>query len=230
MTDSYHPALEAWLQGDLPFEALPTGIRQDEERLRQFLESTRSHAAAPPALKASVMREITSITPDWAAPPTARSSSPWNRLLAWLTTPRTVQFTPAMAMAGGAAIIALLLLLPDGVVPVPDRDDAMDSPPRSAALAASEQAVVTRFVFVAPGAGSVTLTGDWLDWNTDEVLLRELRDSGVWTVDVPVPPGVHEYSFVVDGTEWHPDPLASAQADDGFGRVNSVLLVSGAEV
>jgi hypothetical protein len=30
----------------------------------------------------------------------------------------------------------------------------------------------------------------------------------------------------VNGTEWLPDPRAVSQVDDGFGRVNSVVIVS----
>ncbi len=48
-------------------------------------------------------------------------------------------------------------------------------------------------------------------------------------MEVPVPPGVHEYSFVVNGTEWRPDPLANSQVDDGFGRTNSLVMVSASE-
>jgi 1,4-alpha-glucan branching enzyme len=47
---------------------------------------------------------------------------------------------------------------------------------------------------------------------------------GVWTILVPLPPGVHDYSFIVDGERWVPDPYAP-QVDDGFGGVNSRLTV-----
>jgi hypothetical protein len=47
---------------------------------------------------------------------------------------------------------------------------------------------------------------------------------GVWTIVVPLAPGVHDYSFIVDGEKWVPDPSAPAMAD-GFGGVNSRIAV-----
>ena len=86
--------------------------------------------------------------------------------------------------------------------------------------------VVTRFVFVAPQASSVHLTGEFLEWSEQGVALQDPRGTGVWTVDLPLDPGVYQYSFVVDGREWRPDPLAVSQVDDGFGRQNSVVIVT----
>jgi hypothetical protein len=42
---------------------------------------------------------------------------------------------------------------------------------------------------------------------------------------VALPPGVYQYTFIVDGARWQPDPLAVSQVSDGFGQVNSVLIV-----
>jgi hypothetical protein len=47
---------------------------------------------------------------------------------------------------------------------------------------------------------------------------------GVWTVVVPLEPGIHNYAFIVDGERWVPDPNAPA-VDDGFGGMNSRLAV-----
>jgi len=43
-------------------------------------------------------------------------------------------------------------------------------------------------------------------------------------VVVPLSPGVHDYSFIVDGNRWTPDPTAPARAD-GFGGMNSRIAV-----
>jgi len=39
---------------------------------------------------------------------------------------------------------------------------------------------------------------------------------------VSLPPGAHEYMFVVDG-KWITDPAASELRPDGFGRTNAIL-------
>jgi hypothetical protein len=55
--------------------------------------------------------------------------------------------------------------------------------------------------------------------------MRPVGD-GRWVAELRLLPGVHHYVFVVDGTEWRRDPNAASQVDDGFGQVNSVLLVA----
>ncbi len=47
----------------------------------------------------------------------------------------------------------------------------------------------------------------------------------MWVGEIAVPPGLHHYVFVIDGTDWRPDPNAASQVEDGFGQQNSVLLV-----
>jgi len=46
----------------------------------------------------------------------------------------------------------------------------------------------------------------------------------VWTVVVPLEPGIHDYAFVVNGGQWVPDPNAPA-FEDGFGGLNSRIAV-----
>lgn len=205
------PRLEAYLGGEIPLEELPEALRAEERMLSDALGMLREDVRAPAALKGAVMAEIA-----------RRPRSRLRALVDWLILPRPISVSPAMGGALAVAAVAVLLLLPAG--------EPTDRGGEPAAGVATSEPVVTRFVFVAPGASQVTLTGDWVDWDPDGISLTELRGSGVWTVDVPVPPGVHEYSFVVDGTEWRPDPLAGEPVDDGFGRANSVLMVAAAEV
>jgi hypothetical protein len=82
---------------------------------------------------------------------------------------------------------------------------------------------VVKFVFVAPSATNVALVGDFNGWNPDSTPMK--RTGGTWTVTVPLRTGRHLYSFVVDGTQWLPDPSAPLAAEDGFGHSNSVVLV-----
>jgi 1,4-alpha-glucan branching enzyme len=89
--------------------------------------------------------------------------------------------------------------------------------------------VVTRFVLIAPEASSVHLTGDFVSWSREGIALEDPRGTGIWTTDVQLPPGVYQYTFVVNGTQWVPDPRAVSQVDDGFGQTNSVLIVPGGE-
>ena len=82
-----------------------------------------------------------------------------------------------------------------------------------------------RFVFVAPYASRVALVGDFNGWNPAAMPMRRSTDGRAWLLDVPLPPGRHVYSFIVDG-DLAPDPAAPRAGDDDFGVPSSVVLVS----
>src|SRR3989339_1063449 len=55
-------------------------------------------------------------------------------------------------------------------------------------------------------ASVVTLAGDFNDWNMYNTPLNE--EDGVWSVTVPIKKGKYQYSIIVDGKKWYPDPQA----------------------
>jgi len=75
---------------------------------------------------------------------------------------------------------------------------------------------------------TVSLTGDFNSWNSTATPMT--KDGNVWSVSIPLTPGVHQYKFVADGTRWLPDPKAdhSLDADDGNGGKNSGIKVGDA--
>jgi len=82
-----------------------------------------------------------------------------------------------------------------------------------------------RFVLEQSQARSVTVAGSFNDWSdTSHPLARDAR-SGLWTATVVLPPGEHQFMFVVDDTEWVSPPLAEDYVDDGFGARNGVVIV-----
>jgi 1,4-alpha-glucan branching enzyme len=85
-----------------------------------------------------------------------------------------------------------------------------------------------KFVLVAPQAARVSLVGDFNGWDASATPLQaEGEKKGVWTVWIPLQPGLHTYSFVVDGDHFVADPTAPIAPDDGFGHRNSVVFVGG---
>jgi hypothetical protein len=138
------------------------------------------------------------------------------RLLRWLTAPRPVRLSP-LRMAGALASVALAALLAGRALP----DGRAEPEPPAAAVEPSS----VRFVFLAEGARSVSVVGDFNDWDPGATPLRP-AGRGVWIATVPLSEGRYVYSFVVDGTEWMRDPVAPAAPEDDFGRPNSVLLVT----
>lgn len=49
--------------------------------------------------------------------------------------------------------------------------------------------------------------------------------TNTWSGTFPIPPGDHQYKFVIDEASWIPDPANPETIDDGFGGSNSVLEV-----
>jgi hypothetical protein len=129
---------------------------------------------------------------------------------------------PAVRWASGLAAATLALWVASGVL----RKPASETPDLKAPTLSAEAdtTVPYRFSIEAPGARRVCLVGDFNDWAVCEVPLVRDEAAGTWSVQVELPPGRHEYMFVVD-EGWVTDPSAPLQVDDGFGNRNAVIFL-----
>lgn len=98
----------------------------------------------------------------------------------------------------------------------------VDEPARVAQVR-RDTVYMVRFVLADADAHTVSLVGDFNDWAKRATPLRAAK-SGVWTAQVALAPGRHEYAFVVDGARWVADPAADQVADD-FDTPSSVVTV-----
>ncbi len=73
-------------------------------------------------------------------------------------------------------------------------------------------------------AEKVYLAGSFNEWQPRASLMQSDAEKRVWTLTLQLPPGAHQYKFVVNGTDWMTDPNAPA-IDDGNGNLNSVVWV-----
>jgi len=132
------------------------------------------------------------------------------RLAGWLLRPRTIRVSPLGGLAAAACLlVALGLTFRGGLY-------RNGTPPAGLAP--------VKFVLAAPGAHEVAVIGSFNDWNAAGWSMRRDAATGVWTLATALPPGSHEYVFLVDGTPV-PDSTAALSAEDGFGSRNSVLMV-----
>jgi hypothetical protein len=163
-------------------------------------------------------------------PPPRRELRPWRRFVA----PRPMLMSPiaGLALAAGLVGVGVVtgLLLQDRSAGVPltasePSIPAAQSVPTRPAVSSSESRMT--FVLVAPHARDVAVVGDFNDWDATVTPMQRTPTGGTWSVTVPLTPGRHIYSFVVDGSTWVPDPAAPLAPDDGFGGSNSVVLVGG---
>jgi hypothetical protein len=83
------------------------------------------------------------------------------------------------------------------------------------------------FTLRAPNASGVQLVGEFNSWVKGATPLTVANEPGVWTVSLSLPPGRHEYAFIVSdsqGERWVPDPAALTLRDE-FGTVSSIVMV-----
>ncbi|MCP9449611.1 MAG: hypothetical protein NNA21_06070 [Nitrospira sp.] len=149
----------------------------------------------------------------------------WTDLWASVTRPRMLRWNMAQAMAAACVVLvamgSLIRLAPERIGDAPTAAGPMQT---VSAESAAEPKVLVRLVFVQPDARSVSVAGDFNGWNPAQTVLRR-ADGGMWTVTLLLKPGRYEYMFVVDGTHWIADPLATEKIGDGFGSRNAVLDV-----
>ena len=166
------------------------------------------------------------------------------RRFGWALDPRPIRLSPAGAFAIAAGLVGIGMalgivgrarsfLVPEGAGVAAAVQGVAPAPlsgvtPRGAPVVPEgARAAQVKFVLVAPQASEVTVVGNFNDWNPATHPLQRTATGGTWSVTIPLEAGRHEYSFVVDGKHWMPDPAAPLAPEDGFGVANSVLLVSG---
>ena len=78
-------------------------------------------------------------------------------------------------------------------------------------------------ISVEPGQ-EVFVAGTFNNWNPTANPLKDNPGSGHCKATLLIPPGKHEYKFVVNGA-WSMDPKCPDCVPDGYGSLNSVLFV-----
>lgn len=143
---------------------------------------------------------------------------------AWWLRPRTVRVNPLASLALAAGFAGLVLAGSQVVDSFSRRPDGGAVP---VAARSTDTIHVVRFVFVDPAAREVALVGEFNQWKKGATLLNASAAPGVWTVDLPLSAGRHEYAFVVidaNGERWVADPMTVTRRDE-FGTESSVITV-----
>jgi chromosome partitioning protein len=79
------------------------------------------------------------------------------------------------------------------------------------------------FSFLSPQAESVSIAGDFNDWNPVRHPLRKDK-KGVWKVSLDLAPRTYQYRLLVDG-QWQNDPGCADVVENPFGSLNCVRRV-----
>jgi hypothetical protein len=196
------------LDGELNEEQVPEEAREEARSWSELLADVRAAGAegAPAGLETRVMASIRAgIRLPW-----------WRRVVSWWLHPQPVRFPPLAGVAVAAAAVLVFVLGPFGG----------DAAQRVAGFGPddAESTVYVQFLLRAPSASSVAIAGDFTDW-APNLGMDDSDGDGIWTVRVPMKPGVHEYMFLIDGTRWVTDPNAERYEQDGYGHSNAILAV-----
>jgi len=202
-------SLNRYLDGEISADELAPETRQEVEAWEALFADARQAGSpgAPVGLESLIMDSIR-----------GESVPGVRRLVDWWVNPHPVRIRPLIGLAAAAAIGALFFI-PRGGTQVQD-------PLAATTTMVGEQPVYVQFQLEAPDAVSVAVAGDFNDW-VPEVELADPDGDGIWSGRLLMSPGVHKYMFVVNGTDWMPDPLSEQYVEDGFGNRNSVLAITG---
>ena len=83
---------------------------------------------------------------------------------------------------------------------------------------------ITFRVEALPGS-QVAVAGSFNDWSATATPLEDKKGMGIFTKTLYLPPGRHEYKFVI-GSEWVLDPGCGEWTSNPHGSLNSVLIVA----
>jgi hypothetical protein len=213
--------LNRYLDGELRREELsPDELERIATCEAMIGEIESSYKAIEvPDLTARVMERllVTSVRNDVTPPQFIKEHV--KRTMGWLWRPCLIRLRPAYGIFAAVALL-LIVMLPNSEVLTPDSLIRTSvSNPDVSPLAGK---VFVQFRLDAPHASRVRLAGSFTGWEPTYAL--EEISPGIWSILIPLDPGVHNYAFVVNAGEWIADPAAPA-VDDGFGGMNSRLSV-----
>lgn len=229
--------LDGELSSDQEKQALHTIADDDDLRatlqfdlfLRQSFHDTSSAAESfrvPEKFTAGVMAKIEQLEKHDAVQVQEHNLA--DKITSWLEafiTPRAFQLRPVFALS------LLLIVILSPAIPFyfmqTGNQIAQTQNEVNAVQTVSEKQnqVWVRFIYVDDSAESISIAGDFNDWDPIALTKQEVEGQHVWTGFLTIPRGEHKYMFVVNGEKWVTDPLADMYQDDGFGNKNAIIYL-----
>jgi len=196
----------------------------DEQVRADYLLARPIDAAARERVLAQ-LAETGDVVAKGEEPKRASGTSGW---LGWWFSAQPIALRPAWALAALAVLLVGSGWLGARFATKARVSVPVASVPDAASPAATATGSPVTFVLRAPGATRVSVAGDFNNWDAEATPMTHTGTGDLWILNLTLPRGVHRYSFVLDGSEWRPDPSAPLAADETFGGHNSVIVVNGA--
>ena len=80
-----------------------------------------------------------------------------------------------------------------------------------------------RFVIYRPDVRQAEITGSFTEWR--KIPMKRIGSSGYFELSLYLPPGEHQFTYILEGSQRFPDPTIPTREQDDFGGENTVLLV-----
>lgn len=179
------------------------------QALEEIYEGEPGPVEAPPELSTRVMNRIRAEESTRRTRRTRRRASAAPRVIpGWSS-----WSSPALGRV--TAVAATLVLVLGAVLLF-----------RISSMGPAENSVTVHLRLEAPSAQTVSVVGDWNQWDSEANVMRDSDDDGIWEIRLELQEDqVYQYQFIIDDKRWVPDPQAPVHVDDGFGGTNSVLDV-----
>ncbi|MFO1518731.1 MAG: hypothetical protein U1F57_03560 [bacterium] len=196
------------------------GPEFSDEEISEILKEDPSLASSAESLSQLLERArqdpILPLSPDFTARTMEKLHAPgfWEK---WVTPLLNLRVL-ASATAGIALLAGGLYIAPRFFPPSPGPGLAL----REVVGPHQEKIFYVRFALKNPGARSVSVSGDFNQWE-ETALQKSGGEDGVFTLELPLKEGTYTYAFLVDGKKWVADPSAPRSIEDGFGNKNSVI-------
>ncbi len=153
-----------------------------------------------------------------------RSARPWYRRTFNFSVSQVAGLAAAAALVGVVTMKAAKPGAEEAATVAVQQDSAPALQPVADFTRDPSALELQQFLLIAPNATSVSLVGDFSDWDASRFKMERVSDDGAWSITVPLPPGRYEYQFEVDGKLRITDPTRPQTSSD-FGSANSVITV-----
>ncbi len=197
-----------------------------DEEFDPFIAEIARELKHPVALDARFDARVMAALEPTVIPITVHRSAarPWYRRTFSFSVSQVAGLAAAAALVGVVAMNVMKPGAPAGSTVAALPEGAMALQPVADVTVDENAPVQQQFILIAPTASSVSLVGDFSDWDASRLKMERVSADGAWSITVPLVPGRYEYQFEVDGKQRVTDPTRPATSSE-FGSANSVVTV-----
>lgn len=197
-----------------------------DEEFDPFIAEIARELKHPVALDARFDERVMAALEPTVIPITVHRSAarPWYRRTFSFSVSQVAGLAAAAALVGVVAMNVMKPGAPAGSTVAASPEGAMALQPVANVTVDENAPVQQQFILIAPTASSVSLVGDFSDWDASRLKMERVSADGAWSITVPLVPGRYEYQFEVDGKQRVTDPTRPATSSE-FGSANSVVTV-----